>query len=257
MSKLVMGRIQRPYRLIDVHFMLNIYINMKPQKRQADLLDLYKQIPESSVVEIKRMYGEQNLLSAPQDYLVYASLCIALVPSASGEDLLKMINFYERLYDDRLVTDMINYDISVAQVQAAQDIIENYYDAVTPEQALKTLLVWKILTEPVTMKERFDKMLDEVVVVLIPHMQNQQSRRSYADSALYGCDVLSSVDYTGSAFDFTVRFVRILAEYDNHDLEEPALIIFLNKFKESLGTNKQNEMTALVERLKKSPLIYN
>ena len=54
------------------------------------------------------------------------------------------------------------------------------------------------------------KTFDETIDLLLPHMGEVGSRRVLVESGLYGCRVLSSIDWSGAPQVFTVQFVRTL-----------------------------------------------
>ncbi|MBK8032203.1 MAG: toll/interleukin-1 receptor domain-containing protein [Chloroflexi bacterium] len=96
-------------------------------------------------------------------------------------------------------------------------------------------------------------LFDRIVQALLPEMGDADARRSLIDSALFGSPVPDRIDWDGAARPFTVRLVRLLYDYGDLTLGQPALAALLEEVRQQVGTDRQTHIDALLTDLKAGP----
>jgi formylglycine-generating enzyme required for sulfatase activity len=89
-----------------------------------------------------------------------------------------------------------------------------------------------------------NKLFNDIETFLEPHMDND-SREAIVERALFGSPVLSTIDFSGSAHDFTVRLVKKLWLYG-----KPELIAVLEVIE--IGEEGRVAINTLVDRIQAS-----
>lgn len=89
------------------------------------------------------------------------------------------------------------------------------------------------------------KTFDETVSLLLPYMSEISGRRALVESALFGCRILSSLDWSGSPHVFTVQLVRTLLNFGQCEPGHPAIVMLLEEVWQQSGHDKH----PLIERL--------
>lgn len=92
--------------------------------------------------------------------------------------------------------------------------------------------------------------LSDKMNVLMPHMENERSRKAVVGAALYGCNVLAKIEWGGNQHDFTIHLIQELDRFGDCVRGEPALVTLLKYIRNNyVGTNKYDEIDQLVARL--------
>ena len=97
-----------------------------------------------------------------------------------------------------------------------------------------------------TRKNLDKKSFDRLVQILVPHMYDLGSRRALVDQALFGCDVLDSIDWSGPARTFTINLLRKLLDYGECVPGEPGWATLARDLRRSVGSDKQEEIDELL-----------
>ncbi len=90
---------------------------------------------------------------------------------------------------------------------------------------------------------------ERVISVLLPHMEDVESRRALIVTALADCAVLRDIIWSGSANTFTRNLVDVLVAYGECTKGTPALVELLRGIKEDVGFNKREEIDTLIAEI--------
>ena len=87
-------------------------------------------------------------------------------------------------------------------------------------------------------------LFDRIVQQLLPEMSDPGARQALVQSALFGSPVISQIDWSGAAAEFTVRLINRLYLYDLS-----ALIALLEEVRRQVGSTRQRQIDQLTHEL--------
>ncbi len=92
-------------------------------------------------------------------------------------------------------------------------------------------------------------MFNDIVNLLMPDMGDGRGRRALVESALYGCDMLHRIDWSGPPATFTHHLVRELLDYGTCESGKPAVVSVLETARDRKGSNKHPVYNDLIRRI--------
>jgi hypothetical protein len=93
------------------------------------------------------------------------------------------------------------------------------------------------------------ELVNEIVDLLVPYMGTPPQRQALVRGALYGCAVLSQIDWGEDARTFTINLVNALVNHGECEPGTPALITLLESLKSQVGFNKQEAINRLIAEI--------
>jgi Effector-associated domain 8 len=87
----------------------------------------------------------------------------------------------------------------------------------------------------------------DLIDLLLPNMSDTGDRRALVESALFGCPVLSQINWTGSARTFTVNLVGTLLTYGECAPGRPVVVLLLEELKQQVGVNQHAKIDLLIK----------
>lgn len=78
-------------------------------------------------------------------------------------------------------------------------------------------------------------LLDQIVAVLLPEMDDAQTRKALIQNALYGCPALQKIRWDGPARSFTSQLTRLLDEFGEIEEGRPAIVAVLEEVRAQVG----------------------
>lgn len=95
-------------------------------------------------------------------------------------------------------------------------------------------------------------LLDQIVAVLLPVMDDAQARKALVENALYGCPALQTIRWDGPAKSFTIQLTRLLDAFGEIEKGRPAIVAVLEEVRAEVGADRQARIDELLARLKTS-----
>jgi formylglycine-generating enzyme required for sulfatase activity len=92
-------------------------------------------------------------------------------------------------------------------------------------------------------------LFDQLVVFLLPEMNDVAARQSLVEGALHGSSVLQRIEWDGAARPFAERLVNHLERFGEVAPGEPALAALLKAIRPQIGVDRQVQADALLVRL--------
>jgi formylglycine-generating enzyme required for sulfatase activity len=88
-----------------------------------------------------------------------------------------------------------------------------------------------------------------IINLLIPYCQNPGSREAWIRSALFGCEALNQIEWTGAAREFTFRLVQQLLLFGECEPGKNTLVMLLDGLKAEVGSDKQAQIDQLIAQI--------
>lgn len=89
-----------------------------------------------------------------------------------------------------------------------------------------------------------------IIDMLLPLMSNESSRKGLVESALWGCNVLHHITWSGNAQAFTEHLVGVLFWHEECEPGQHSLVLLLTEARGRRGVNLHKNYDNLIEHVK-------
>jgi hypothetical protein len=94
---------------------------------------------------------------------------------------------------------------------------------------------------------------DQIVSLLIPHMQDGNGRSALVHSALFNADVLPQIDWSGPPQSFTENLTRKLISFGEFPPGKSSVVTLLEEVRRRVGADRQRQIDLLIAELNTIP----